>query len=219
MSNKFVSFQKCFVSLKRAMETDYDLYNIKRLPLLYFYKIVKFAADILFVLKAKELDSDIRSKREFEKASYLWWSSDICEDPRPEALGLIASEVLGLQSELSRQCYSGVVTYGRWDSKSLRDHYKIVAKLELYGAIVQSPQLLKLLPKGEVDISFLSSWSRRVIKRVNYSYYQKKFTLYISYGLFCERKRKYLKEAEPIGQKTEVLQSSKVVEDYKRRRK
>ena len=174
------------------METDGDLYEIKRYPIVYFYLVLKFAAEILFELKGQEL---LKNSKNFEKVCYLWFNSQNLS-LNQEVLKYIAGQVVTLQSCLSLKWYQGEVIYERWDLKRIEEYYKFVAKLEFYGTICQSPQLLKVDPRGNIDISFLSAWAKKVLKRVVWLNYNGKFILHMEYGKFSKIKRDFVDTQE-----------------------
>lgn len=174
------------------MESDGDRYEIKRFPIVYFYLVLKFAAEILFELKGQELRKDSKS---FEKVCYLWFDSQD-SSLNQEVLKYIANQVITLQSCLSLKWYQGEVTYELWDLRRIEEYCKFVARLELYGTICQSPQLLKIDPRGNIDISFISAWAKKVIKRAIWLNYNGKFTIHIEYGRFSKVKKDFVDAQE-----------------------
>jgi hypothetical protein len=173
------------------MATDGDLYEIKKFPIVYFYKVLKFAADILFLLKADELKTG-KAEKEFKDACYLWFD-DQNLNVNQRLLKYIASEVLALQGTFSKEwTYQEKVCWKDWSPERVRNYFKFIAKLEFYGVICQSPQLLKTTPQGELDLSFLSEWAKKVLKRAHWCVLGHGYYIQWSFGEFNMKKRDFV---------------------------
>jgi len=148
------------------MEADGDLYDIKRFPSVYYYMVLKFAVDILFVFKADELEKSEDSAKEFKKVPYIWLAGQN-QSVNQEVLKRIATDLLETQGSFVNSPYQGRVAWEDWTALRAKSYFKFIARLELYGAICKAPHLLKVdcRKDNEIDISFLSACSKSVLKR------------------------------------------------------
>lgn len=189
--NKLIEKVEIAVSLFEAMAADGDLYEIKKFPVVYYYMILKFAADILFLFKADELKANEKSEKEFKNACYLWFNShNQCINQR--LLKFIASEVLTLQNTFNLPIYQEEVCWKLWENERVKNYFKLIARLEFYGTVCQSPQLLKANSRGEIDLSFISVWARNVLKRGYWIRHGENFTIQWIYGEFFLEKRDFV---------------------------
>jgi len=175
------------------MESEGDRYDIKKFPSIYYYLVLKAAADILFVLKGGELQEN----KNFKDSCYLWFT-DKNLDINKGLLNFIAKEVLGFGSTLNLKTYQGEVLWKYWYLKKIECYLRFVAKLELYGTICQTPQLLKVNSKGHIDLSFLSAWARKVITKAVCIYHNKEWTIHFQFGTFCVKERDFVNVKKPV---------------------
>jgi len=155
---------KIVVSLLLEMESEGELYQIKKFPSVYYFHVLRFAADLLHFITGFELKKSEKAK-EFEDACYLW--SDIPDfGVHKDILKFIATEVVCLNSVLNEKGFLGpYVDIEKLSSVRLEAYYRLVARLEFYGFICQSPRSLKVNCEGEICLDFLSDWAKKVIIR------------------------------------------------------
>jgi len=175
------------------MESEGDRYDIKKFPSIYYYLVLKAAADILFVLKGGELQEN----KNFKDSCYLWFT-DKNLDINKGLLNFIAKEVLGFGSTLNLKTYQGEVLWKYWYLKKIEYYLRFVARLELYGTICQTPQLLKVNSKGHIDLSFLSAWARKVITKAVCIYHNKEWIIHLQFGIFCTKEKDFVSVKKPV---------------------
>lgn len=171
------------------MESDGDLYQIKKFPKVYYFFVLRFASELIQTITVSDIKRSSKAK-EFEDACYL-----LLEEPytgvQKDILRFIAIEVVNLNFILSDKGFLGpYVECEKLSLEKLELFYKLVAKLEFYGFLCQSPRSLKGDDNNEICLDFLSDWAKKVIVKATWQEKGIRFVEF-KFGWFARRERDF----------------------------
>lgn len=194
-----------------VMETDAALYNIRKFPIVYYYYVLRFASNILLYLTRDEFAKNKLTRDSFKEVCYLWVEEPFIPEDR-NLIKTIARNLIDIYARFEKADFLNLTSENQLAALRLKEYLKLIALLEFYGYLCQSPGSLKIR-KDKICLNFLSEWAKKVIVSATVHRVRKSVWISFHYSDFSIKERDFVlikKESSRKGRLKLLIKNGKV---------